>query len=183
MGSSKMLKAEHKLAPELWHTIIALLRSDKGCLAQLSLVSSHLLELARPYYYGEVEVIAWYHTMTLHLLARSPDLAKSIVRLKVLMPPVPRWGHENGFPWPAVRNKVVLAAIFNMTSLEELEMTGLIFSFESEQKRLLEHFKTREKPLRRLSFREAPGAQLFPGDTFDLPGLTHLSWSSYRDRE
>jgi hypothetical protein len=190
---SEPKKAEHILAPELWHLVVSHLRTsspssssptyDRKALVQLSLVSSHLLLIARPYYYTDIKLTAWIHFSTLHLLAQNVELASCVKRFKVLMPPVPRWSHQYGLPWPAVTNQVVLDAIFNMSSLEELDMTGSVFSFQSEQKRFLNNFRYREKPLKTLSFFEAPSTQLFPGETFDLPGLTSLNWASYRDRE
>jgi hypothetical protein len=137
--------------------------------------------IARPYFYRDVTVSVINHPNTLRLLSTNDELAKVIVSFKVTMAPVPRWNHQNGLPWPTVTNKKVLAAIYNMSSLEELEMVGSIFSFASEQQRFLEHFKAREKPLKKFSFTEGETTQLFPGDTFDLPNLTSLTWSSCRD--
>lgn len=185
-------KAEHKLAPELWHLVVSIVRHspvnntigyDRSALVNLSGVCSHLLEITRPYYYTDVRLSETaFNSPTITLLMRNSELASCIKKFTITMPPVPRWSHQNGNPWPAVTNQGVLTAIFNMSSLEELDMSGSILSFESDQKRFLDHFKEKAT-VKKLTFFEAPNTQLFPGETFDLPGLIHLTWNSYRDRE
>jgi len=178
-------KAEHKLAPELWHTVAGLLQSEneKETLAHLSQVSSHLLAIARPYLYREVDVSALGNDMTMQLLCRDEALAKVVQYFRVTMPPVVAWYHEGRDAYPKVTNTKVIEAVFKMSSLETLEMVGSIFSFPSEQERFIAHFKNREKPLRKLAFREEPALKLFPTEGFALPGLTHLYWGSYRDQD